>query len=106
MQNNNQLVSILSVLFASLGLGLLIGLIMGLSISPTTKIVMGVLAAGLGAFLGFDQRAFKASSGDDAPPARGDLLRELRVGSFAFAVVAGILVGMTMNYCCRRSATV
>ena len=97
MQNNNQLVSILSVLFASLGLGLLIGLIMGLSISPTTKIVMGVLAAGLGAFLGFDQRAFKASSGDDAPPARGDLLRELRVGSFAFAVVAGILVGMTIR---------
>ncbi|HEY5738779.1 MAG TPA: hypothetical protein VIW27_03580 [Gammaproteobacteria bacterium] len=97
MQNNKRLVSVLSVLFAGLGMGLLIGLIMGLSISPTTKIVMGVLAAGLGAFLGFDQRAFKASSSDNPQAGRSDLLRELRVGSFAFAVIAGILLGMTIR---------
>ena len=78
-------------------MGLLLGLIMGLSISPTTKIVMGVLAAGLGTFLGFDKSAFKGTSDNENKPGRAAFLRELRVGSFGFAVVAGILLGLTIR---------
>ncbi|MFC1560543.1 hypothetical protein ACFL3W_01210 [Pseudomonadota bacterium] len=78
-------------------MGLLLGLIMGLSVSPTTKIVLGVIAAGLGTFLGFDKSAFKGSSASDNQPDRSSFLRELRVGSFGFAVVAGILLGMTIR---------
>lgn len=78
-------------------MGLLLGLIMGLSVSPTTKIVLGVIAAGLGTFLGFDKSAFKGSPTAENQPNRSSFLRELRVGSFGFAVVAGILLGMTIR---------
>ena len=78
-------------------MGLLLGLIMGLSVSPTTKIVLGVIAAGLGTFLGFDKSAFKGTPAAENQPSRSSFLRELRVGSFGFAVVAGILLGMTIR---------
>lgn len=78
-------------------MGLLLGMIMGLSISPTTKIVMGVLAAGLGTFLGFDKSAFKGEDTNDSQAGRKNFLRELRVGSFGFAVVAGIIFGLTIR---------
>ena len=78
-------------------MGLLLGLIMGLSISPTTKIVMGALAAILGTFLGFDKSAFKDTSTDGTQSTSSTFLRELRVGSFGIAVVAGILLGLTIR---------
>lgn len=78
-------------------MGLLLGLIMGLSVSPTTKVVLGVIAAGLGTFLGFDKSTFKGASSPENQPNRSSFLRELRVGSFGFAVVAGILLGMTIR---------
>jgi hypothetical protein len=97
LQKDNQFAFLFSSLFAGLSMGLLLGLIMGLSISPTTKIVMGVLAAGLGTFLGFDKSAFKGTPNNENKPGRAAFLRELRVGSFGFAVVAGILLGLTIR---------
>jgi hypothetical protein len=97
LQNDNRLPHVFSTLFSGLSMGLLLGLIMGLSVSPTTKIVLGVIAAGLGTFLGFDKSAFKGAPSTENQPNRSSFLRELRVGSFGFAVVAGILLGMTIR---------
>lgn len=79
-----------SSIYAGLGMGLLLGLIMGLSVSPTVQTVMGVLATALGGFLAHEKS--KPSKTDETNI--NDTLQDLRLGSFGFAVVIGILFGL------------
>ncbi|MFI5117594.1 MAG: hypothetical protein ACHP8B_12945 [Terriglobales bacterium] len=72
---------------AGASIGALLGLIMGLSVSPVVLTVLGALAAGLLALLGFSDRS---NSADAAPP-RGTL-RVFGFGAFCtLFVVVGII---------------
>lgn len=78
--------------FSGLGIGLLVGIIVGLSVSPVVSIILGSLAALLAAFMGLQD-------GGAAEPANPNFLSRLnmsglRMGSFGFACVAGILFGL------------
>jgi uncharacterized membrane protein (Fun14 family) len=85
----------LSSIYSGAGMGLLLGIIMGLSVEPSVKIVMGVLTAALGAFLGFDKRNFKEVSNDEIQKENSASIQtSLRAGSFGLAVIAGIYFGL------------
>ena len=140
-------------IYSGLGMGLLLGIIMGLSVSPTVKIVMGGLATFLGGFLAYDKSIFVKQNSvvsaepqgtsetlkeiknsgvsdssekdfaaidsgcheaNETPKAIGVagisatsksaeislpnvVLQDLRVGTFAFAVVIGIFLGMIVR---------
>lgn len=90
MPNNSGTKFILSSIYAGLGLGLLIGMIMGLSVSPTVKIVLTALATLLGALLGLENKLGKSESDE-----RSTLGTNVKLGSFGFAVVAGMVFGIT-----------
>jgi uncharacterized membrane protein (Fun14 family) len=92
MQNASQIKFILSSLYAGIGLGLLLGLIMGLSISPTVKIVMGAFAGIIGGLLGLDNKLKKTETSD-----QGTMAKNVKLGSFGLAMVAGILFGMKVR---------
>jgi len=78
--------------FSGLGMGLLVGIIVGLSVSPVVSIILGALASLLAAFLGLQE------SGGAAATEEGLMsklkVNGLRIGSFGFACVAGILLGL------------
>lgn len=69
-------------IFAGAGLGLLVGGIIGLSISETTGIILGALTSLLAAFFGL------RSSKD------GEEGNQLVIGSFGFACIMGIVFGI------------
>lgn len=76
--------------FSGLGMGLLVGIIVGLSVSPVVSIILGALASLLAAFLGLQEGGGASEEG---------LLSKLkvnglRIGSFGFACVGGILLGL------------
>lgn len=84
-----------ATILAGTGMGLLLGIIMGLSVSEVVKVIMASLTALLGVFLGFDKRSFSAMSEEEFRKDKQEtLLTALRAGSFGLAVVAGILLGM------------
>ncbi|NUO79131.1 hypothetical protein HUU05_03570 [candidate division KSB1 bacterium] len=78
--------------FSGLGMGLLVGIIVGLSVSPVVSVILGALASLLAAFLGLQE------SGGAAATAEGLMsklkVNGMRIGSFGFACVAGILLGL------------
>jgi hypothetical protein len=84
--------TILSSVYAGVGLGLLMGLIMGLSISPTVKIVIGTLAGLLGGLLGLENKLGKSDVSENT-----NVAKNVKIGSFGFAVVVGILFGITIR---------
>lgn len=92
MQKTNRIKYILSSIYSGIGLGLLLGLIMGLSISPTVKVVIGALSALLGGLLGLEHKLGKSDHQEHAAH-----VRNIKLGSFGFAVVAGILFGITVR---------
>ncbi|WP_138464524.1 hypothetical protein [Poseidonocella sp. HB161398] len=75
----------LADLFAGSGIGLLLGTVMGLSVTPVVATVVGVLATLLAAILGLD-----AKEGGTRLPA----VNALRIGAFGFAAVAGLALGL------------
>lgn len=81
--------SMIGQLFAGGGLGLLVGVLVGLSASPVVSVILGSIAAGLVTLLGFSGNA------KDGEPAYG-AGTVVRLGSFgvacAFAVVLGIFL--------------
>lgn len=84
-----------ATIFSGLGMGLLLGIIMGLSASEVVQTIFGVLTALLGAFLGFDRRSFSGMEAEEYEKEKYNALYTgLRAGSFGVAVVAGILSGM------------
>ncbi len=66
--------------FGGSGIGLLFGIIMGTSTTPTVSVVLGSLTALLTALLGLNDTYF-----NDA--------KSVRIGSFGFACVLGIFIG-------------
>ena len=76
-----------SQMFGGVGLGLLVGILVGLSSSPVASVVVGALAAGMMTLLGF------VSSSKDGDPvaARGSVLR---LGGFGLACTAAVLSGL------------
>jgi alkylhydroperoxidase family enzyme len=86
--------------FSSLGIGLLVGILLGLSSAPVVGLVVGSITALLASLLGFNlptkERAENAS-GNQLPQAMVQMLIALRAGTFGFACVAGIFIGIYMR---------
>ncbi|RMD97569.1 MAG: hypothetical protein D6814_09235 [Calditrichaeota bacterium] len=70
-------------------MGLLVGLIVGMSVSPVVSVILGALAALLAAFLGLQPGSPEATSTFSRLQQNG-----LKAGSFGFACVAGIVLGL------------
>lgn len=78
-------------LFAGVGLGLLVGVLVGLSSSPVVSVVVGALSAAIVTLLGFVSPE-KAS--EDAPRREGSVMR---LGSFGVACTFAILLGLFLR---------
>lgn len=74
-------------LFAGAGLGLLVGILVGLSSSPVVSTVVGALAAGMITLLGF----VRPSKDGESSYAEGSVVR---LGSFGLACTAAVLFGL------------
>jgi uncharacterized membrane protein (Fun14 family) len=84
-----------ATVLSGIGMGLLLGLIMGLSTSEVVKVVMAALTALLGVFFGFEKRSFSGMQKEEYEKDKNEtLLTALRAGWFGLSVVAGILFGM------------
>jgi uncharacterized membrane protein (Fun14 family) len=84
-----------ATVLSGIGMGLLLGLIMGLSTSEVVKVVMAALTALLGVFFGFEKRNFSGMQKEEYEKDKNEtLLTSLRAGWFGLSVVAGILFGM------------
>lgn len=83
---------IISSIYSGAGIGLLLGLIMGISIEPVVKTVIVVLTGMLGALLGLENKIDKKEPNDVNTTGTN-----LKLGSFGFAVVAGILFGISVR---------
>ncbi len=85
-------------IFAGAGMGLLVGLIIGLSVSPVVQVILGALASLLGAFLGLQDWKISEQGATLQDGANQAMIKAtltgLRMGSFGFAVAAGILLGI------------
>jgi uncharacterized protein (DUF1810 family) len=79
--------------FSGLGMGLLVGIIVGLSVSPVVSIILGALTSLLAAFLGLQGEGGATEEGIMSKLK----LNGVRIGSFGFACVAGILFGLFMR---------
>lgn len=84
-----------ATILSGIGMGLLLGLIMGLSTSELVKVVMAALTALLGVFFGFEKRSFSGMQTEEYEKDKNEtILTALRAGWFGISVVAGILFGM------------
>jgi hypothetical protein len=79
-----------SQVFAGGGLGLLVGLLLGLSSSPTVALVVGALATAMTTLLGF----VKADGGTTGISLKSSAVR---LGSFGFACAVAVLLGLLMR---------
>jgi hypothetical protein len=68
-------------LFSGTGIGLLIGVLMGISVTPTVAVIIGALASGLAILLGLNDEHFNNA-------------KAVRIGGFGFACVLGIYFGL------------
>lgn len=80
----------LSQVFAGAGLGLLVGLLLGLSSSPTVALVVGALATAMTTLLGF-------ARADSNAPSTSLSGSAVRLGSFGFACAVAVLAGLLMR---------
>ena len=74
-------------LFAGVGLGLLVGVLVGLSSSPVVSVVIGALAAGMVTLLGFS----RSTKDGDTSSSEGSVIR---LGGFGIACTAAVLFGV------------
>jgi len=75
-------------IFAGIGLGGALGMIVGLSVTPVVSVVVGGLTSLLAVFLGLQ-------GGSDAPAAlKAVRLNGARIGGFGLALAAGVLAGL------------
>ncbi|NTW26683.1 MAG: hypothetical protein HGA37_18435 [Lentimicrobium sp.] len=87
-----------ATILSGIGMGLLLGIIMGLSVSETVQTIFGILTTALGAFLGFERRSYTGMEASEYQKEQHNtLFTALRVGWFGIAVVAGILSGLWMR---------
>ncbi|MBW4891579.1 hypothetical protein KXQ82_17770 [Mucilaginibacter sp. HMF5004] len=84
-----------ATILSGIGMGLLLGIIMGLSVSEVVKVIMGAMTAILGAFLGFDKQSFTGIGNEEYQKIEENrLFTALRAGWFGLAVLVGIISGM------------
>ena len=76
--------------FPSIGIGLLVGMLVALSLSPVVAGLLSTLGGLLAGILGLQQDGADASDGLHARLR----VNGLRIGAFGFACVAGVLAGM------------
>lgn len=89
---------VFSQIFSGAGIGLLVGVIVGLSVSPVVKTILGALAGLLAAFLGLQENFYSKQSEEDASKIFSRIKNaSIRAGSFGFACVFGILLGITLR---------
>ncbi len=89
-----------TALFAGAGIGLLVGFIMGLSVTPVVSVILGALASLLAVFLGVQDGLATRTGPDAAEQARiAQRLHtsSLKAGAFGFGCVLGILVGLYLR---------
>lgn len=82
--------------FSGSGLGLLVGIILGLSVSEVAGIVLGALTALLAAFLGL-KKDFAPEKGPGNGSGSPSSLKWLRSGAFGLFCVLGILLGIMIR---------
>jgi hypothetical protein len=94
-------VLITTQVFSSLGVGLLVGILLGLSSAPVVGLLVGSLTALLASLLGFK---LPTRGETESGPAAASLSQELvqtliglRAGTFGFACVLGIFVGIYLR---------
>ena len=73
--------SAMAAIFNGLGIGLLLGLLLGLAVSPVVSGVIGTISSLLAVFLGLNDKYMGT-------------IKSIRIGSFGFFAVAGILLGV------------
>ncbi|MCF8379088.1 MAG: hypothetical protein K9H49_05885 [Bacteroidales bacterium] len=73
--------SVLAAIFNGLGVGLLLGLLLGLAVSPVVSGIIGTLSSLLVILLGLNDKYM-------------GIVKSVRIGSFGFFTVAGIILGM------------
>lgn len=86
--------------FSSLGIGLLVGILLGLSSAPVVGLVVGSITALLASLLGLKLPArdsAAAATDDQLPQAMVQMLIGVRAGTFGFACVVGIFAGIYMR---------
>jgi len=86
--------------FSSLGIGLLVGILLGLSSAPVVGLVVGSITALLASLLGFKVPTRDRDEGaadEQLPPALAQMLIGVRAGTFGFACVLGIFAGIYMR---------
>lgn len=87
-----------ATILSGIGMGLLLGIIMGLSTSEVVKTIFGVLAGLMGAFLGFDKRSYAGMEASEYEKEKyNTLFTAMRAGWFGIAVVFGLLSGMLIR---------
>lgn len=75
-------------MFSGAGLGLLLGTLLGLAVTPVVAGVVGAITALLAVFLGLDGRETTL---------RLPAVNALRIGAFGFATVAGLVLGLYLR---------
>ncbi len=80
--------------FSGLGMGLLVGIIVGLSVSPVVSIILGALTSLLAAFLGLQSDGGAATEEGLISKLK---INGVRIGSFGFACIGGILFGLFLR---------
>lgn len=75
--------------FSGIGMGLVVGIMLGMSVSPVVAATLGTLASLLGAFLGLQ------GEGATGESILGKIkINGVRIGSFGFACIGGIMLGL------------
>jgi len=70
--------------YSGSGIGLLIGVLMGIAVSPTVGVIIGTLSSTLAVLLGLNDKHFSNA-------------KAIRIGSFGFACVIGVFLGIFLR---------
>ena len=87
---------VVTQVFSSFGIGLLVGLLLGLSSAPVVGLVVGSITALLASLLGFDLPS-KGESESSIPRELRQTLIGVRAGTFGLACILGIFAGIYMR---------
>lgn len=87
----------ISVVFAAAGLGLLTGLLLGLSVTSIVGTVASALTAVLVAFVGLRSAPASPPAGNSAPEPLAASDRSVRIGVFSFAVIISLFLALYMR---------
>ncbi|AFU70577.1 hypothetical protein P700755_004021 [Psychroflexus torquis ATCC 700755] len=92
MSNATRIKFLVSNIYSGIGIGLLLGFIMGNSVSGTVQTVIVVITGMLGALLGLENKIGKTEINES-----NNTAVNIKLGSFGFGVVLGILFGITVR---------